>query len=107
MRCNGMTVKPIRSSDLPLWRIEPVAAPDDPRWLDHPVWAELVVRAATAAEARRAAASAEELSAEADGRSGLDDEKLYWVRRLDDAEAAAFAGFPGPVVLSCRQRPAA
>lgn len=91
---------------MPLWRIRPVAEPDDPRWLDHPIWSEVVVRADSAAQARRAAAASESTEAEGDGRSGFDDEKLYWVRRVDDAHAAAFAEFPGPVVLTCLQRPA-
>lgn len=87
---------------MPFWLIRPVAEPDDPRWLDHAVWAEVIVRAESAAQARMSAA--DEIEAPTEGRSGFDDEKLYWVRRLDDAEAAPFAGFAGPVVL---QRPAA
>ena len=92
---------------MPLWRIRPVAEPDDPRWLDHAIWSEVVVRADSAAQARRAAATSEKADAASDGRSGFDDEKLYWVRRVDDAQAAAFAGFPGPVELTCLQRAAA
>ena len=90
---------------MPLWRIRPIAEPDDPRWLDHAIWSEVVVRADSAAQARRAAAS-EDADGAGDGRSGFDDEKLYWVRRVGEDQAAAFAGFPGPVVLTCLQRPA-
>lgn len=95
------------TAEQPLWRIRPVADPTDPRWLDHPIWSEVIVRAASAAEARRAAAAADDAEPAAEGRSGFDDEKLYWVRRVDEAEAAAFAGFAGPVVLTCLQRPSA
>lgn len=87
---------------MPFWSIRPIAGPDDPRWLDHRVWAEVVVRAESAAQARLSAA--DEIEADTEGRSGFDDEKLYWVRRLNEAEAAPFAG---PVVLTCLQRPAA
>ena len=31
-----------------LWKIEPVAQPDDPRWLSHRMWNEVIVRADSA-----------------------------------------------------------
>ncbi len=91
-----------------LWRIVPVANDDDPRWLDHPIWGEVMVRAGSAADARRRAAALDRRDdAGNDGRSGFDDEKLYAVRPVDGDRAAAFEGFPGPIVLSWRQRDAA
>jgi hypothetical protein len=39
-----------------LWKLTPAADADDPRWLNAPVWREVVVRAATAGEARKFAA---------------------------------------------------
>ena len=57
---------------MPLWRIRPVAEPDDPRWLDHAIWSEVVVRADSAAQARRAAAASEDADEPRDGRSGFD-----------------------------------
>ena len=90
---------------MPYWRLTPVADPRDSRWLDHPIWQEVIVRASTAAAARLAAEPLE-LSDPADPganpdparRSGFADEKLYWVRQLSPLEASAFAGEPGPVV---------
>lgn len=88
---------------MPLWRIEPVARPDDPRWQGRRIWREVIVRARNAAFARVIAAELER-----DPRypptgneslsftSGFDDEKLYWVSQLDDAEAAAYGGDSGP-----------
>jgi hypothetical protein len=79
-----------------LWRLYPVAAPTDPRWLDHWIWQEVIVEAGSAAEARLAAgALARERKPERLGnespadRTGFDDEKLYWVQQLDPAEALA------------------
>jgi hypothetical protein len=78
-----------------LWRIVPVTDKDDARWLDHPIWAEVVVRAPTAAHARIMAADMErkELAGEAPAgneshsfSSGFEDEKLYLVRRIDPEE---------------------
>lgn len=76
---------------MPLWSIEPSAVAEDSRWLDFPIWADVVVRAPTAAEARRVAAAME---AREIGdpttvgnetlrfRSGFSDEKLYRVSQV-------------------------
>jgi hypothetical protein len=35
-----------------LWRLRPIAEPDDARWLNAPIWKEVVVAAETSGEAR-------------------------------------------------------
>lgn len=76
---------------MPLWSIEPAAVAEDSRWLDFPIWAEVLVRAPSPAQARLVAAAME---AELIGdpttvgnetlsfRSGFQDEKLYRVREV-------------------------
>lgn len=75
---------------MPLWKIEPVADPDDARWLDHKIWREVIVRAPTAALARLAAARMEldhvtppAGNEEPSARSAFEDEKLYAVREIE------------------------
>jgi len=34
------------------WRIVPIAEKDDPRWLDHAAWREVIVRAPSSGAAR-------------------------------------------------------
>ncbi|MGF1610148.1 MAG: hypothetical protein ACFCUQ_12185 [Kiloniellales bacterium] len=84
-----------------LWKIVPVADPGEPRWLDHPIWAEVVVRAPTAALARVLAANMERRAMEVDApagneshsfSSGFEDEKLYEVRRLEPRDEPALDG---------------
>jgi hypothetical protein len=41
---------------MPLWKFTPSAAPDDDRWLDGPIWARVLVCAATSGQARALAA---------------------------------------------------
>jgi hypothetical protein len=71
------------------WSITPAADPDDPRWLDHERWHEVVVRAETAAMARRVAARhlaphPPEVGNESEaGRTGFEDEKLYHVHPVE------------------------
>jgi len=83
---------------MPLWRLSPAADPDDPRWLDHPIWREVVVRAEGAAEARLAASTLEiDPSAPPSGnewpsrRSAFDDEKLYWVEQMSEPDPGGSA----------------
>lgn len=75
-----------------LWKIEPVAQPDDPRWLSHRMWNEVIVRADSAGEALRLAVAMdkrEQADVDTVGNesqaltSGLSDEKLYAVKPLD------------------------
>lgn len=83
-----------RSAGMPLWKISPAASPDDDRWQGRPIWSELIVEAPTAASAR-VLASEWALSDQPthignetpSPRSGFEDEKLYWVRRLRPSEA--------------------
>lgn len=72
----------------------PAASPDDPRWQDRTIWSEVIVDAPTAAFARLYAA--EWALQDMDGqvgnespspKSGFEDEKLYWVRRVPTEEA--------------------
>jgi hypothetical protein len=76
------------------WKLTPVASPDDPRWQGRPIWREVIVEAPTAAFARQFAAEwelADRLqhvgNESPSPKSGFEDEKLYWVRRLPDNEA--------------------
>jgi hypothetical protein len=94
-----------------LWAFRPVAAADDPRWLDHPLWGELVVRAPTAALARLVAADFERSHAADEvlgnespsGASGVEDDKLYQVRRLGPRAAPELdAEGPDEVVRAAR-----
>lgn len=94
------------------WMIEPVAARGDPRWLDFPQWAEVAVRAPTAAEARLTAGKMEKrMFADSTPvgnethpfRSGFEDEKLYRVRRLEPGELPDAAPEGPPEVLHARQ----
>ena len=69
-----------------IWKIIPVTPAQDPRWQDHPVWREVIVRAETAAMARLLAGKLDRDPSGAgmgnetpDARSAFDDEKLYWV----------------------------
>ncbi len=91
------------TTSLRLWRITPLAAPDDPYWQDRPIWLSVVVRAATAAEAR---VMAERLARDrldpagdlerADLGGGFDSEKLYRVTALEGPDAAEWGdGEPG------------
>jgi len=75
-----------------LWKLLPAAPEGSSYWLDHRVWKEVVVRATSAAEARLVAAEMERRQADDhvpvgneshSFRSGFEDEKLYWVKRLN------------------------
>lgn len=83
-----------RRDALPLWRIHPVAQPTDSRWQGRRIWAEVIVRAQSAAMARLIASKLDEPPVPSRignetlcFRSGIEDEKLYWVRRLSTDEA--------------------
>ena len=85
-----------------LWKIVPVAPPHDPRWQDHRIWREVVVRAETAAMARLIAAELERDASNIGvgnetlkSRSAFDDEKLYWVVETE-AEAGGADEWDGP-----------
>lgn len=100
------------SRPAPLWRVLPHADPDDGRWQDHPVWAEVVVRAGSAAEARLAAARVLDRPRAAPAgngcpshASGFADEKLYWVHRLGEEEVRAYGSGEGPVLAATLLRP--
>jgi hypothetical protein len=81
-----------------LWIFKPVAAPDESRWLDGPIWSRLAVRAPNAGAARFIASRWEDHMmrpggevgpvAEMDYQSALSDPALYAVteapRRRDD-----------------------
>lgn len=93
-----------------MWMIYRVASPEDARWQGRPLWERVVVDARSPAMARLLAA---ELERPAEGqrmgneslcfRSGFEDEKLYWVRPLRAAEAAACRGqAPEPAVPGVR-----
>lgn len=80
---------------MPLWRIYPVTHPDESRWQGRRIWAEVIVHAESAAFARRIASKLDKppvphrLGNESSCfRSGFEDEKLYWVHRVDSADAA-------------------
>jgi hypothetical protein len=76
-----------------LWQFTPIADPEDPHWLDYPRWSEVVVRARSAGEAIAVASDTldpgvEQIGNESpSGRNGVEDEKLYRLRRVDPAGA--------------------
>jgi hypothetical protein len=87
---------------MPLWKLWPVAHPDDSRWQDHAIWKEVIVRADNAALARQLAARLEWDPDEPPSgneslpfQSAFQDEKLYWVTQLSPEEAAALGGDAG------------
>lgn len=77
---------------MPVWRIFPVTRFTSARWLDYDHWSEVLVRAPTAARARVIASAelndrSEPIGNEsAAGHAGLEDEKLYHVVRVEDAD---------------------
>lgn len=86
---------------MPMWTIYPVAGPADPRWQGRTIWDRVIVRAPTAAMARVLAAKLDRprvphrMGNETHCfRSGLEDERLYWVRRLSNEDAAACSTEP-------------
>ncbi len=79
---------------MPFWRIYPVAHRSDARWQGRKIWKEVVVCAPSAAMARVIAceldrpARPHRMGNESHCfRSGFEDAKLYWVRRLDQSES--------------------
>ena len=78
-----------------IWKIVPVTPPGDPRWQDHRIWREVIVRAETPAMARLAASAIEWQGQDGVGvgnetlksRSAFEDEKLYWVMPTEEAAA--------------------
>lgn len=98
-----------------LWRIEPCAVASDSRWMDFPIWTDVVVRASSPARARLVAA---EMEAQLLGdqtpvgnetlkfRSGFEDEKLYQVSELRRLSGTPLEG-PEEVVIARQAHPAA
>jgi hypothetical protein len=86
-----------RSKFMPIWRIIPAPRDLEAALLDYGHWAEILVRAGTAAEARMVAAaelgerSRPVANESAAGYSSIEDEKLYHVIRVTDP-MAVFAG---------------
>ena len=97
-----------------LWKIEPIAVAADSRWMDFPIWADVIVRAPSAARARLVAAAMEAREL-ADStpvgnetltfRSGFEDEKLYQVRELRHLSGTPQEG-PEEVISARQARPA-
>ena len=91
-----------------LWRFEPAARPDDPRWLDAKRHDHVLVRAATLGEAIRTAER--ELGDANAGKSdtvgnetpsehsGFGDPKLYQARQISSDDVSLDAAGP-PAVL--------
>ncbi|WP_026987537.1 hypothetical protein [Fodinicurvata fenggangensis] len=80
-----------------MWMIYPVTWPEDSRWQGRTIWDHVVVRAPTASMARVQAAKLDRPRAPHGlgnethcFRSGLEDERLYWVRHLTDDEASDY-----------------
>lgn len=87
---------------MPIWKIVPVAASDDPRWLDHDRWAEVIVRASTAGMARLLAGRLEYDperppvgNENPSFQSGFEDRKLYAVQRCDRGDDGCATGTSG------------
>lgn len=89
---------------MPLWEIEAVVPPGDPRWLDHKPWRSVLVRAPSSTAARLLAATLEAKRAvgneSSSGWTCFSDEKLYWVRQVtgvgaeEDGPDAVLAASP-------------
>lgn len=83
-----------------LWEIRAVTPPNDPRWLGRRPWRSVVVRAPSSAMARVVAGTLEGHRAtgnESDiAHSSFDDEKLYWVKRIDDVALVEADDEDGP-----------
>lgn len=97
---------------MPLWTIDASAVAEDSRWQDFPIWAEVVVRAPSAAQARLVAAAmeAEEIADPTtvgnetlSFRSGFQDEKLYHVSRTHLTGVAEEG--PDEVITARQARP--
>ena len=93
---------------MPFWKIEPVAARDDPRWLDFTHWEEVIVEAESAAMARIAAARElggpeETVGNESPSdRTGFEDEKLYRVCEVEETDLPAGTGKTPGVIRATR-----
>jgi hypothetical protein len=101
---------------VPLWLIEPAAAPDEECWQDRTVWAEIVVAAESPAFARLAADRAlidpnwTHVGNESESRrSGLNDAHLYHVRALPAERRRDFPDVTasGDILLARELRPPA
>ena len=101
---------------VPLWLIEPAAAPDEECWQDRAVWAEIVVAAESPAFARLAADKAlldpnwTHVGNESESRrSGLNDAHLYHVRALPEERRKDFPDIAaaGDILLARELRPPA
>ena len=93
---------------MPIWKLKPKAAPDDPRWLDHAIWEEVVVRAPTSGMARLIASELERDPQQPPSgnenpsfQSGFEDEKLYDVLAVSSPEGK---GLPEPPALAGKSR---
>jgi hypothetical protein len=100
---------------MPLWRIEPCAVATDSRWMDFPIWTDVVVRAPSPARARLVAAEMDAWlhneqvpvgNETLEFRSGFEDEKLYRVSELRRLSGTPLAG-PDEVIIARQARPAA
>lgn len=100
---------------MPLWKLLPVADPQDSRWQDHGIYT-VVVRAATPALARvvaeqveraREGGEAPDGNSSANFTSALVDEKLYHCHPLPAEEAGAYAadGPDGVLDVSVHREP--
>jgi hypothetical protein len=90
-----------------VWRLTPVARPDDPTWQGRRIWSQLDIIAASVGEAILLAARYDEGKAGRDTadsqdrqqlRSGFEDERLYRADRLEDAPPASAVA--GQVILA-------
>jgi hypothetical protein len=91
-----------------LWRLRPIADPDDPRWLNAPIWNEVVVAAETSGEARFLASQWEAAVVQHDPESdvaggtamdypsALADPTLYELTEVEGAlsDTAGIVGMP-------------
>lgn len=90
---------------MPVWLIEPAAAPEDGRWQGRTIW-RAVVCAPTPAEARLVAehwalGGRDPETINENLEAGFGDEKLYWVQRApDDLVASIDVSSSGNRVLS-------
>jgi hypothetical protein len=96
-----------------VWVIEPAAYPEDDYWQDRDIWAQLVVSAPTAAQARLVAerwALRDEIphvgNETPSPRAGFTDAKLYHVHEAPAGLAEAYATASGGNEVLHVQKPA-
>jgi len=90
---------------MPSYLIEPAAPPNDSVWQGRKIWKHVVVRAENPAQARILAQTLDRQDDEPpvgneslSFGSGYEDEKLYWVRRIEERQEDESGQTDSPIV---------